>query len=194
MAADVANLQVRGRFSVVCLFDCLEHVPVARHPNVLQSIAQCSTDNAKLLVTIPAMHVSEYLRNHRPESRQVVDETVDPIPLQQRLAAAGFRILSMEHYGVEFQDEYVCLVTQRVSASAAPLPVPPPGIGRLVWHGIRLPFRTVATFVRRRRYAGTKLLSSAREAVRSDSRAEGRSFHIHRGGRPGRRHHRSPHP
>ena len=71
-------------FDVITLFDVTEHIPQAERQSFLDELGRLATSGAVLLLSTPHPHLSEWMREERPDLMQVVDE---PVPLTELIGA-----------------------------------------------------------------------------------------------------------
>ena len=144
-------------FDAVLLADVIEHIPVDKHPAVFASIERVLGDGGLVLLTYPSPEYQQHLTQHDPESRQVIDETVE---LRELLAATSLRPLSFNYRSIFHENQYVHLVLSR------PRRFEPRPVQDGLWGRIRFKLRKLlwrnrhAAFVRR----AEKHLSESGEA------------------------------
>jgi 2-polyprenyl-3-methyl-5-hydroxy-6-metoxy-1,4-benzoquinol methylase len=103
---DILNINLKKKFDVICIFDCLEHVTKDKYEKLFAILKEHSKPKAKILITIPNPLAIEKIRNTNPKELQIVDESIfftDLIPIIQK---NGFIIRRLELYGIDYKDEY----------------------------------------------------------------------------------------
>jgi glycosyltransferase involved in cell wall biosynthesis/GT2 family glycosyltransferase len=134
ICADLCTLSLKKKFEVVTLIDCLEHLPPERRPLVWEVVRQHLKPDGLLYLNLPAPAFQLWDREHRPQSIQIVDESVPLEEIAASLGEHGFTLLSLITYGIDVPEQYV-EITARYGFSeklkthlwqklaAAPLPV-----------------------------------------------------------------------
>lgn len=80
-------------FDVIVLLDVYEHLPAVDRPVLESRLAEMLRPGGRIVLTTPSVAHQNYLRTHRPEGLQPVDEDVDLAILQQFARRAGLTVL-----------------------------------------------------------------------------------------------------
>lgn len=96
-----------GPFDAVVLADVIEHIPIEKHADLLRLIEEILAPDGIVLFTYPSSEYQEYLRTHRPEALQVVDEIVE---LSDLLSVTTLRPVYFRNCDVWFHNQYTHLV------------------------------------------------------------------------------------
>lgn len=74
---DYQSLKKHGPFDVIILADVLEHLPKEKHGFVFSVLEQMLAPQGRILLTFPSPEQQDYLKKHKPDMLQIVDERVD---------------------------------------------------------------------------------------------------------------------
>ena len=104
---EAGGLDGRGPFDAVLLPDVIEHIPKERYRGLFKTIESVLAPSGRVLITHPSPEHQRYLKEHRPEALQVVDETVY---LADILDATTLKLLSFEYKDIFCKNQYIHLV------------------------------------------------------------------------------------
>jgi len=123
------------RYDLIALVDMHEHIPREKWPAFHRTLGSSLSDRGTVVMTTPSPLHQEYLRAHKPEGIQVVDETLvlgDITELARRLDAT---VLRYEWVSLWHTNDYVHVVLSRAPRFVAiprrarwVLPARPPAI------------------------------------------------------------------
>jgi len=102
-----------GRADLIALVDVIEHIPIARHPELFANIARVANPSARLVLTYPNPLYQLYLKETNPAELQIIDQCVDYHDLERLALAHGF---GLRHYSLEdvwLRNQYVHVVFER---------------------------------------------------------------------------------
>lgn len=68
-------------FDVILLADVIEHIPKKKHAKLFNSIEKLLAPEGVVIITYPSPQYQEYLKKNKPETIQIVDETIYPVDL-----------------------------------------------------------------------------------------------------------------
>lgn len=95
------------KFDVVLLPDVIEHIPKSNYRKLFATIEGVLADGGRVIITHPTPEVQEYLKAHKPEVMQVVDEHVE---LSDILGATSLKPVFFSYRDISGRNEYVHLV------------------------------------------------------------------------------------
>lgn len=110
IVADADRLGDKGLFDAVLLADVIEHIPPAERPSLFRLIEEVLTPEGVVLLTWPSSEYQSYLRAERPETLQVVDETVE---LADLLAETTLQPIYYRLCDIWCRRQYIHLVLSR---------------------------------------------------------------------------------
>jgi cyclopropane fatty-acyl-phospholipid synthase-like methyltransferase len=116
-----------GAVDVVLLADVLEHIPRDSHEALLAGLRGLLGQDSCMLITVPSPQYQRYLREHRPQELQPVDEIIEGTWFFELAAATGLTVRRYEsrHVG-GLRNQYVhCLLDAHVAVDPAPRPALP---------------------------------------------------------------------
>ena len=93
-------------FDFITLFDVLEHIPLARHGDVFRTISAHASRDTTVIINIPNPAYNEYLRQHEPQSLQIVDEALTADHITRYAYANGLALSFFLTYGLWYESEY----------------------------------------------------------------------------------------
>ena len=143
------ELDLRGDFDLITMFDVLEHVPPDERPALFTRLDALLAPHGWLLLTTPHPGYTRWLHKHRPELLQIVDEPVPPdtvMTLAHRhdLELIDYRTYDVDVPGARQYQQFAFARTQnalqlpaggsgrRLALQAAALPMAPlPALRRL---------------------------------------------------------------
>lgn len=112
--SDIVKYQPHNtNFNFVTLLDVIEHVPLAEHGNLFRQISTYTDEHSLVCINIPNPEYIEYLREHEPEKLQIVDQSVQLLPLLQHLEGVGFELLFFEKYSIWEREDYHFMVARK---------------------------------------------------------------------------------
>jgi len=99
---------------LVVMVDVLEHLPLHSHGKFFQELSTVmKPESSCCLLTFPSPHYQLYLRNHRPDELQIVDEIIELPHLHQMAAKSGFVITHFSLEDVWLPKQYAhCILTR----------------------------------------------------------------------------------
>jgi trans-aconitate 2-methyltransferase len=107
ITGDANDLNPYGKFDAILMPDVLEHIPKARQRALFARIENLLGPRGVVLITYPSPEYQEYLRRHKPELLQVVDETLQ---LSEILAITSLRPGSFSYVDAGEKNQYIHLV------------------------------------------------------------------------------------
>ncbi|MFA4948346.1 MAG: class I SAM-dependent methyltransferase [Candidatus Krumholzibacteriia bacterium] len=107
VTGDASDLNRYEKFDAILMPDVLEHIPKARQRDLFSRIENLLGPRGVVLITYPSPEYQEYLRRHRPELLQVVDET---LRLSEILAITSLRPGYFAYVDAGEKNQYVHLV------------------------------------------------------------------------------------
>ena len=116
-----------GPWDLICMIDVYEHLPAQERAVYHRTLDACLADGGTLFLTTPSPFHQAYLREHRPDELQVVDETVALEDFAKLAADVGGTVALYEMVGVWRTCDYTHVSIRR-SGCYAPLPRRPPSL------------------------------------------------------------------
>lgn len=114
VSADVVKYTPQNRdFNFVTLMDVIEHIPLNQHGNLFRQISTYTNENSLVCINIPNPEYIEYTRVHEPEKLQILDQSVQLLPLLQHLEGVGFELIFFEKYSIWVREDYHFLVFRK---------------------------------------------------------------------------------
>jgi 2-polyprenyl-3-methyl-5-hydroxy-6-metoxy-1,4-benzoquinol methylase len=107
------RLKGYGPFDAIVLADVIEHIPKEKHADLFRIIEEILAPDGIVLFTYPSSEYQEYLRTHRPDALQVVDEIVE---LTDLLSVTKLRPVYFRICDVWFHNQYTHLVLANYQA------------------------------------------------------------------------------
>ena len=101
------------QYDLIAMVDMHEHIPREQWPSFHRVLAESLSDTGTLVLTTPSPLHQEYLKTHKPEGIQVVDETLvlrDVTDLAETLRAT---VVRHEWVGVWHSNDYVYTIISR---------------------------------------------------------------------------------
>lgn len=100
----------------ITLFDVIEHIPMKRHKELFENVAQIAGYQTQILINIPNPSFLEYDHKYQPEVLQAVDQPIPLDFLSKILIDCGLEIVFMETYSIFFRDDYQFFSIRKKSA------------------------------------------------------------------------------
>gem|GEM_PF-1848924 len=110
---DTVRSRVDEPLDIVMMVDVLEHLPLSAQTALFEGIGELLAKNALVLLTFPSPAFQEYLRTHKPERLQPVDEDLPAGWLERLAEASGTRLQRYEAIDVWMSEQYVHCVLSR---------------------------------------------------------------------------------
>jgi len=111
--SDMSEAPADAPFDLIAMLDVYEHVPREHWPTFNQVIARSLGECGVVVMTTPSPLHQEYLRAHKPDGLQIVDETVELKDIVQLAADIGATITLYEWVNVWRTNQYVHVVLER---------------------------------------------------------------------------------
>jgi 2-polyprenyl-3-methyl-5-hydroxy-6-metoxy-1,4-benzoquinol methylase len=113
VVGDLVKFRADGEaFDFITLFDVLEHVPLAWHGEVFRTISAHASRDTTVMINIPNPAYNEYLRQHEPQSLQIVDEALTADHITGCAYANGLALSYFSTYGLWYESEYQVMTFQ----------------------------------------------------------------------------------
>lgn len=90
-----------GGFDLISLFDVLEHVPRGERGAFAAELGRLLGPRGTLLASTPHPHLTEWMRQERPDLMQVVDEAVDVGDVVELLTPLGLTMTRYATYDID---------------------------------------------------------------------------------------------
>ncbi|MEM0998651.1 MAG: class I SAM-dependent methyltransferase [Bacteroidota bacterium] len=100
LVADMSNFQRDEKFDVVLMPDVLEHIPIEQHEALFQTYARHLNPGGMVFVHIPHPLSLDWARINRPESLQIIDQSLYTEMYMPKIAVSGFYIDTLISYNL----------------------------------------------------------------------------------------------
>ena len=111
---DVVKYQPQNSdFDFITLMDVIEHIPLDQHEQLFENLSQICTDTTQIALNIPSPQYIGYVKKHRPETLQVIDQEVHLFPLMQHLEKNNLELVYFEKYGIWEEEDYHFMVIRK---------------------------------------------------------------------------------
>jgi trans-aconitate 2-methyltransferase len=127
-AGSPADLPAGRAFDAITLWDVLEHVPPGERRGFLTDLRGRLREPGLLVLTTPHPAYTGWLKQHRPDLLQVVDEPVDPAEIIGLAAELGLEPARYETYDVDRGHPQYQLLVLRTPSDAGGDPEPARGL------------------------------------------------------------------
>lgn len=97
---DMSDFVTEGRFDVVVLPDVLEHIPEEQHAALFALIEKLLAENGVVCIHIPDPFSLQWMREHRPEALQIVDQSLSIADMVERFGKVKLLLDRYERYGL----------------------------------------------------------------------------------------------
>jgi trans-aconitate 2-methyltransferase len=112
--ADVVNYKPKGEsFSIITLFDVIEHIPVEHHLSLFKNLSNIMDENTKLLINVPAPFYLKYIRENSPELLQIIDQEIHLNELIKNFTLNNLNIEFFETYSIWSKNDYQFIVIKK---------------------------------------------------------------------------------
>jgi cyclopropane fatty-acyl-phospholipid synthase-like methyltransferase len=111
VAGDVLEISLTKGFDVVVLPDVIEHIPEALHRALFRRVASWLRDDGFAFLNYPNPHHLQWVREHRPDRLQIVDQSIHADFLLSNVYPAGLYLDHYERYSIWVREgDYVFAV------------------------------------------------------------------------------------
>lgn len=98
LVSDMSDFSYPEHFDFIVFLDVLEHIPIAQHAQLFQTISKVVHEDSIVFIHIPHPKWIELKRKVSPESLQIIDQTVYSDALIDSAYKAGFYLHSLQSY------------------------------------------------------------------------------------------------
>jgi cyclopropane fatty-acyl-phospholipid synthase-like methyltransferase len=114
IVSDMSSFTHALRFDFVVLPDVLEHIPVDQHSNLFRVLSTVTTADAVVLINIPEPNCLDWIREHHPETLQIIDQSLSMQEILNNAYPHGFKLFSMNSYSLQYREpDYTSIVLKR---------------------------------------------------------------------------------
>lgn len=111
---DMSAFKHSLKFDFVVLPDVLEHIPLDQHFNLFRVLNLVTTPDATVLINIPEPNCLNWVRKHKPESLQIIDQSLSMQDLLNNTYPHGFKLFSMNSYALQYvENDYTSIVLKK---------------------------------------------------------------------------------
>ncbi len=104
LVADAAKpLDINEKFDFIVLADVIEHIPIEYYETLFANLNRFCHADTKIFINIPHPDLIKYLRLTKPESLQIVDQSVLPTILYPYLLKYKLEILEKKDYRIFYK-------------------------------------------------------------------------------------------
>ena len=97
------SISLNEKYDFIILADVIEHIPISRYHYLFSNLKHFSHAGTKIFINIPHPNIIKYLRETKPESLQIVDQSVYPTVLYQHLSEQNFVIDEKLDYSIFYK-------------------------------------------------------------------------------------------
>jgi trans-aconitate 2-methyltransferase len=130
LAGRLEDLPLDGPFDVIAAFDVLEHVPSDGLPSFLAQLTALLAPGGRLIASTPHPRHTRWVREHRPELLQVIDEEVELEHLLSVMHGLGSELARYECFDVDTRRQYQFMVFEPIAEAGAGAPMRRPRLVR----------------------------------------------------------------
>lgn len=113
LCKDILKLDLNQQFDLILMADIIEHIPLPQHDKLFNILKKHARSGTLILIYLPNPLFIDYVRKHKPESLQLVDESVYIDKLIHRAYKNGFELIYLSLYGIECPEQYVHIVFRK---------------------------------------------------------------------------------
>ncbi|WP_051296315.1 glycosyltransferase [Eisenibacter elegans] len=108
---------------VVVMLDILEHIPQAQRPQLYAWLNTQLSEGGCMLISCPSAIHQAWLRQHRPQGLQPVDEVIDEAVLEEMAAALSAQLQFVAYQHIWQADDYLhaCISRKPLKPQASPV-------------------------------------------------------------------------
>jgi trans-aconitate 2-methyltransferase len=131
IAGDALELDLPGDFDVVVLPDVIEHIPLDLHPALFRRVASWLRAGGFALLHYPNPHHLQWVREHRPDRLQIIDQSIHADVLLSNAYRAGLYLDYYERYSIWVREGDYVVAVLRPSSGVGDfhdLPEPKPSL------------------------------------------------------------------
>lgn len=94
-----------GSYDFIVLPDVLEHIPTSQHRALFHVLSGLLNTNGKICIHIPDPYALEYIRTHKPELLQIIDQSLYTDVLVPSIYEANLIVHKLERYQLQASKE-----------------------------------------------------------------------------------------
>lgn len=107
ICAEIRNQDFNLLFDVIVLPDVLEHIPLENHFELFQKLSKILKTNGFIFIHIPRSSYIEYLKVHKPDLLQKIDQSIMPNVIVKNAENAGLELIEFKTYSLSvYEKEY----------------------------------------------------------------------------------------
>jgi 2-polyprenyl-3-methyl-5-hydroxy-6-metoxy-1,4-benzoquinol methylase len=104
MVSDASDsISLNEKYDFIILADVIEHIPIERYHYLFSNLKHFSHTGTNIFINIPHPNIIKYLRETKPETLQIVDQSVYPTVLYQHLLEQNFVIDEKLDYSIFYK-------------------------------------------------------------------------------------------
>ena len=105
---------MRFPYDFIVLPDVLEHIPIEKHPVLFKSLSASLNDDGSIVIHLPNPYYLAYLREHDPESLQIIDQPLYTNLLTDNIYGNGLFIHCLNSYSIwTIESDYQVIVLRK---------------------------------------------------------------------------------
>lgn len=101
--------------NAIILIDVFEHIPLSSRNIFYKVIEQLLADQGNLFLTCPTVHHQNWLKTHRPEGLQPIDESITLNDVIRLAEALNGELIYFENQSIWMNDDYFHAIIQKKS-------------------------------------------------------------------------------
>ena len=114
---DITKIELNKTFDVITLVDVIEHIPEERYEDLFATLELHAHEKTIVYLSVPDPQWIEFVRTHRPEKLQIIDNCVHNLTLLELSRKHGFILYFFNTYGIDVSCQYnEYILTRETSA------------------------------------------------------------------------------
>ncbi|MFN4123882.1 MAG: class I SAM-dependent methyltransferase [Flavobacteriales bacterium] len=104
LKSDLLGFSTNQKFDFILFADVLEHIPSEELKATIEHILKFTKSNSSIVINIPDPAMNDYLRMHRPDKLQIIDNSVYVEDLIRAFDSSDFKLVFFEQYALHHHE------------------------------------------------------------------------------------------
>jgi trans-aconitate 2-methyltransferase len=124
IATDMKGFSHPGKFDFIVLADVLEHIPASEHADLFARIAEHMHEKSLIFINLPHPKALDYIRIHKPELLQIIDQSIPANSLINDVYSNGLRLIEYSSRSIFDMESDYAMIWLKLDSPVTLCPLP----------------------------------------------------------------------